>query len=242
MRVIVHAAPRDAARAAAALVAEQLSHKPDSVLALPTGRTSVRLYQALVDLHRRSRASFASARWFNLDEFHGIAREDARSFAAFLDRNFLSPIAVKRDRVRLLDGATRNWRLEAAAFDRSLDELGGLDVAIIGIGTNGHIAFNEPGATLVAETHRVRLTTSSRAVFAPVFGSTRRVPTHALTMGIGTILRARRVILLATGATKTEIVHRALEGPVTTRVPGSLLQLHGNADVVLDRAAASALG
>lgn len=235
----------DAAAAAvttATCIAEALLADPELVLALPTGQTPIPFYRALVDLHRAGRADFSRATTFNLDEFAGLAPKDPRSYHAYMRTHLLAHVNLPPSRAHLFNGARENWRAELARFDRALAAAGGLDIAILGIGRNGHIGFNEPGASLDAGSHRARLTPTSRRGNAAAFGNKwRRVPTHALSMGVGSILRARTVLLLATGPHKAAIVARALHGPVTTRVPASLLQLHPNALIVLDRAAAAKL-
>jgi glucosamine-6-phosphate deaminase len=160
----------------------------------------------------------------------------------FLRRHLLDRVDVPRARAHGLNGAAKDWRKEAGAYEQAIARAGGLDLAFVGIGRNGHVGFNEPGDRLQARTHCVRLRTETRRDNADAFGGRwRDVPTHALSMGIGTILNARGIVLLAFGARKSAIVARALRGPVTTRVPASLLQLHPNAIVVLDRAAAAKL-
>jgi len=230
-----------AAVAAADLVADQLSAQPESVLALPTGHTPVPLYRALVRRHREGRADFSRASAFSMDELIGIGPDHPASYQAFLREHLFRHVNIAAARTHLLTGDARDWRAEAARIERRLAELGGLDLAILGIGMNGHVAFNEPASALTARTHRARLALASRRAHAGPFGTWRRVPAHALTMGIGTLLSARRVLLIATGAPKASIVRRALAGPVTTALPASLLQLHPRVDVVLDRAAAAGL-
>jgi glucosamine-6-phosphate deaminase len=239
MQIRTFSSPDAAGAAAADLVADLLSAQPESVLALPTGHTPVPLYRALVLRHREGRADFSRASAFSMDELIGIAPDHPASYQAFLREHLFRHVNIAAARTHLLTGTARNWRAEAARIEHTLAELGGLDLAILGIGTNGHIAFNEPASELTARTHRARLALASRRAHAGPFGSWRKVPAHALTMGIGTLLRARRVLLMATGAPKASIVRRALAGPVTTRLPASLLQLHPHVDVVRDRAAAA---
>jgi glucosamine-6-phosphate deaminase len=241
MRTVIERTARAAAEAAARLIAESLSTRPRPAVALPTGRTAADVYAALVDAHRAGRARFNGARVFNLDEFLGLPRDDPRSFATFLREHLFAYVDVDPQDVHLLDGATRSWPDEAARCERAIAAAGGLDLAVLGIGANGHIGFNEPAPALAAATHRVRLTVTSRRSYADPFGGLARVPRYAITMGVGTILRARRVIVVATGAAKARIVARALEGPIATRVPASLLQGHPDAIAVLDRDAASRL-
>jgi glucosamine-6-phosphate deaminase len=227
----------------ASLVAAALRQQPTLVLGLPTGRTPVELYAELIRLHRRGRADFRRATSFNLDEFTGLRADDPRSFHAFMRAHLFDHVNVTPARVHILDGAARDRRRETRRFDRALARAGGLDVCIVGIGRNGHVAFNEPAKGLKLATHVSRLAPSTRRDNAAAFGGrTRDVPRQALTVGMGAILGARGVILLATGASKAAIVRRALLGPATPRVPASLLQWHPNVLVVLDREAATSVG
>lgn len=223
-------------------LAECLAMDPALVLGLPTGRTPIPMYRALVKLHQDARADFSQATTFNLDEFVGLAPTHPGSYRAFMERHLFSHVNIDRARVHLPRGDARHPREEAARYDAAIAAAGGLDIAVLGIGANGHIGFNEPSDALPARTNLVTLTKGSRAGNASAFGGQiSRVPKQAISMGVGTILSARHVLLIATGAGKAAIVRKALEGPITTRVPASLLQLHPRAVVVLDRAAAAQL-
>jgi glucosamine-6-phosphate deaminase len=242
MRLVIHSTADRVARAVAGFVADSLAATPDLVLALPTGRTPVPFYRALVRLHQAGRADFSRAATFNLDEFEGLGAGDPASYHAFMQAHLFNHVNLPPGRRHVLHGRADDWRREADRFEATLDALGGLDLAIVGIGRNGHIGFNEPGTALAARTHRVRLEPSTRRANAHLFGNRLRdVPTHALSMGIGTIFGARGVILMATGAEKAAIMRRALGGPITTRVPASLLQAHPNAVAVIDRAASAGI-
>ena len=231
-----------AASTVATCIADALQVDPELVLALPTGQTPIPMYRELVELHRQGRADFARATTFNLDEFVGLGAGDSGSYHEYMRAHLFDAINLPPARRHILNGRRADWRREIARFDAALAAAGGIGVAVVGIGDNGHIGFNEPAPALDAGSHRVRLTEASRRANAKAFGGTlKRVPTHALSMGIGAILRARTVLLLATGPHKAAIVARALAGPISTRVPASLLQVHPNALVVLDRAAAGKL-
>lgn len=242
MMIRVLPSARRAAEAVARLLAECLAAEPHLVLALPTGRTPVDMYSALVRLHRRGRADFSRATTFNLDEFVGLAAETRASYRAFMRRHLLDHVNLAAGRAHVPRGDAQSPAREAARYERAIADSGGLDIAVLGIGANGHIGFNEPGPTLSARTHVVRLTLGSRRANRAAFGGrTANVPTHAISMGVGTILSADMVVLLATGRAKARIVQKALTGPITTRVPASLLQTHPRCLVVLDRAAAGGL-
>ena len=242
IQTVIHSSPLDAAEAVASFLAECLSEDPALVLGLPTGRTPVPMYRALVRLHQRGRADFSSATTFNLDEFVGLPKRHPGSYHAFMRAHLFDHVNLEESRVHLPDGEARHPAAEARRYDAMIAAAGGLDIAVLGIGANGHIGFNEPARSLSAATTVVTLKAKSRAGNAAAFGGvTARVPRRAISMGVGTILSARHVVLLATGAEKAAIVARAVRGPVTTMVPASLLQLHPRAVVVLDRAAAAGL-
>lgn len=242
MRVEIHADADGVAMAVATVVAARLTTLPTSVIGLPTGRTAIPFYQALVMKHRAGALDFSRAATFNLDEFVGIGPRHPGSYAAFMRQHFFDHVNLEAARRLLPNGLAADPGREARRYERRLDALGGLDVAVVGIGGNGHIAFNEPARHLEARTHAARLAPATRRANAYLFGRRLRdVPTHAITMGVGTILQARQIVLMATGAGKRAIVRRALTGPITTAVPASLLQGHPDVLVVLDRPAARGL-
>jgi glucosamine-6-phosphate deaminase len=215
-----------------------LRAQPASVLGLPTGRTMIPVYQALVSFHRRGRVDFARATTFNLDEFVGASPGDEGSYRVFMRRYLFDAVNLSRRRTHF----PGEQGSQPGSYDDLIVTAGGLDLCLVGIGMNGHLGFNEPAARLTPGTHRVRLMPATRRANAYLFGGRlREVPRLAHSMGIATILTARTIVLLATGAAKAPIVRRAIAGPVTTRVPASLIQTHPNALVVLDRAAAGEL-
>ncbi|HEY3042838.1 MAG TPA: glucosamine-6-phosphate deaminase [Vicinamibacterales bacterium] len=225
-----------ASRAVARVIAHQLRLKPASVLGLPTGRTSVPVYKELV----RLRPDFSRAHTFNLDEFVGVAAENRRSFHAFMDRHLFCRVNIPAGHVHFLDGAAQDLDAECARFERAIALAGGIDLLLLGIGANGHIGFNEPGTALFARTHRARLTAATRRANAGLFaGRPAMVPREALSMGIGTILAARAIVLVATGRSKARAINAMLSGRITPSLPASFLQLHHDVQLVLDRAAAA---
>src|SRR5688572_15339650 len=242
MRIVTHATASRAAAAAASLVLKQLSLNPRLVLGLPTGNTPIPMYGALVRAYEQGRADFSRATTFNLDEFAGLGKRDPGSYRAFMNAVFFDHVNLPAARAHMPDGRAKDWRREIVRYERRIERAGGLDLAVLGVGGNGHLGFNEPGPSLDAHTHRVALRPETRRANAHLFGGRwKDVPTHALSMGIGTILTAKHVVLLATGASKARVVARALTGPVTTRLPASLLQIHPDVVVVLDRDAAARL-
>ncbi|NQW02777.1 MAG: glucosamine-6-phosphate deaminase [Acidobacteria bacterium] len=242
MPVSVYATATRAASAAATRIVNVLRDNPAVVVGLPTGHTPIPMYRALVRAYQAGRADFSRATTFNLDEFAGLGRDDAGSYRTFMESHLFDHVNLAPQRAHVIDGRASDWRQELERFERRIARAGGMDLIVLGIGQNGHLGFNEPADALPARSHRVALRQQSRRANATLFGGRwQDVPPYALSMGIGTILNARRTILLATGASKARIVARALTGPVTTKVPASLLQTHPNMMVVLDRDAASRL-
>lgn len=232
----------DAARAVAARVADALKARPSLVLGLPTGRTPIATYAELRRLHGAGRADFSRASTFNLDEFAGVAASHPGSFRTFMNTHLFDSVNVAPSRIHFLNGTAPDLDEECARFEAEIADAGGLDLQILGIGGNGHIGFNEPGDELVAATHRVTLADSTRRDNAALFGGNpAQVPREALSMGMGTILKAATILLIATGERKAQCIERTVRGPVTTRLPASFLQLHPRAEFYLDRAAASRL-
>lgn len=223
---------------ACAIVAGRLRTQPDLVLGLPTGHTPVAMYAALV----AEGLDWSQVRSFNLDEFSGIGPDDRGSFRAFMERHLFSRVNIAPAHIGFLRGDTGDDAVECARYEAAIDAAGGLDLLLLGLGANGHIGFNEPGPALEAPAHPAVLHASTRAASADQFGGDpSRVPARALTMGMGQVLRARAVLLLATGAAKANAVAAMAQGPLTTACPASWLQVHGQTTVLVDRAAAAAL-
>ena len=241
-RVLVFPDARAVARELARRVGEALRQTPDLVLGLPTGRTPLLLYEELVSLHAQGEADFARAITFNLDEFLGVRGDSPYSYRAFMQRYLFDHVNADPARTNFLDGGTADPQEECERYEREIDRAGGIDLQILGIGTNGHIGFNEPAEQLEARTHRVALKPETRRSNAPLFGGDpERVPFEALSMGMGTILQARKAVLIATGPTKSRCVERVVNGPITTLLPASFLQLHRQAEIYLDEDAARGL-
>jgi glucosamine-6-phosphate deaminase len=238
--------PAALARALAGHIARTLVAQPALVLGLATGRTPIPLYRELVRRHAAGRADFSRATTFNLDEFLGVSAHDPRSYRAFMEKHLFDHVNLAPRRIHFLNGAVRAGRdvqRECDRYERAIERAGGIDVQILGLGMNGHIGFNEPARALVARTHSTRLKPATRRANAPLFGNrVGAVPREALSMGMATILHAKRIVLLATGSTKARCVERMIAGPVTPRLPASFLQLHRHVEIWLDRAAAARLG
>jgi glucosamine-6-phosphate deaminase len=230
------------ARELAARVARALEEKPTLVLGLPTGRTPLLFYEELTRLAANGRADFSGATTFNVDEFLGIPASHPGSYRSFMQRHLFGHVNLDPSRINFLHGDASDPTDECCRYEKAIGEAGGIDLLILGIGTNGHIGFNEPANELHARTHRVTLRPETRRSNAPLFGGNAHdVPAEALSMGMATILQARSIVLLATGRSKAHCVARALRGPITPQLPASFLQLHHDVEVMLDEAAAAEL-
>jgi glucosamine-6-phosphate deaminase len=233
---------QDVARALAARIADAISERPGLVLGLPTGRTPVATYAELRRLYAEGKIDFSRVSTFNLDEFVGIAPGTPGSFRRYMNEHLFDHVNMTRARIHFLDGMAHDLDAECERYERAIVEAGGLDLQLAGIGANGHIGFNEPADELIARTHRVTLHAGTRRDNAALFGGDpQRVPAEALSMGMGTILKATRVVLVATGERKARCIERTIRGALTTRLPASFLQTHRRAEIYLDRGAASLL-
>ena len=212
---------------------------PSIVLGLPTGRTPLHMYAELRRLASLGEVDFSRVTTFNLDEFLGIPASHPGSYWSFMQEHLFRHVNASPSRTHFLNGMAPDAVAECARYEDAIAAAGGIDLQILGIGTNGHIGFNEPADVLHVRTHRVTLKPETRQSNAALFGrEPERVPAEALSMGMGTILHARAVVLLATGATKAACVQRVVNGEITTELPASFLQLHDDVELVLDEAAA----
>ena len=240
MKVLILDSADAAAARVADIVAEALARRPASVLGLATGETMRPVYARLVALHRAGRADFAGASTFNLDEYVGVAPDHPASFNAFMRATLFDLVNLDPARCHLPRGDAPDPEAEALAYEQAIAAAGGIDLQLLGIGRNGHLAFNEPTSSFASRTRIKTLTEATRTANAPAFAPD-PVPRHAITMGIATILEARACVLLATGASKAGAVARMVEGALGADCPATALQLHPAATVVLDREAASRL-
>jgi len=238
VEVIIRPDADSAAMLVARLVAARVRAKPDLVLGLATGRTMERVYDLLAAME----LDFSGCRSFNLDEYIGVPAEDEHSYCHYMNKHLFGRINIKRSNTHVPDGMAPDLGAEAARYERLIREAEGIDLQLLGIGEDGHIGFNEPLSALMSRTRAKALTATTRQQNAAMFGGDAdRVPARALTMGVGTILEARELLLLATGMAKAASLAKAVEGPITAMVSASALQLHPRCKVVLDRNAASAL-
>ena len=220
---------------AAAVVRDAVKRKPSLVLGLATGKTPVGLYARL----RTSKVSFKGVRFFNLDELYGVGPEHEESFNHFLRVNLLDHLRVPEKNVKLLNGDVKDLEKAADDYEKAIRKAGGIDLQLLGVGNNGHIAFNEPGSSLGSRTRPKTLTDETLAQYRKP--GKEPVSNFAITMGVGTIMDARRLLMLVSGEGKAAVVREFIEGPVTAEIPASVLQFHPQALVILDEAAASKL-
>lgn len=238
MEVITRPDAASAVELVASLLAQRIRHKPELVLGLATGRTMERLYENLVSRD----LSFARCTTFNLDEYIGLAADDPDSYRHYMHQHLFSRTDIPQGNTHVPQGDAADLKQAASDYERQIREAGGIDVQLLGIGEAGHIGFNEPLSAIMSRTRDKSLTPTTRKQNAGMFGGDpERVPRRALTMGVGTILEAREIILLATGSAKAEIIARAVEGPITSMISASALQLHANCKVIVDESAAARL-
>jgi len=237
MKIIIDSAENIAAMAAQQYVS-LLQRKPNAILGGATGSTPLGLYAELVRLNKAGEISFKDASSFNLDEYVGLDGSNDQSYRYFMDHNLFNHIDIDKSRTRVPSGIDVS---DPAAYDKEIEAAGGVDLQLLGIGNNGHIGFNEPGTPFGSLTHIVELTESTREANKRFFKSIDEVPTHAVTMGVKTVMQARSIILMAIGPAKAPIMKEMLQGPVTENVPASVLQLHPDVTVYMDYEAAKML-
>lgn len=237
MEIIIQDTPEAATDIAARMIARLLSKKPDAVLGLATGSTPLDLYQVLIGMD----LDWSRVRTFNLDEYVGLPREHPQSYHSFMWENLFRHVNIKPENIRIPDGNTQDIPGFCASYEAEICEVGGIDLQVLGIGKDGHIGFNEPTSSLASRTRIKTLAPQTRKDNARFFGSEEGVPHHVITMGIGTIMEARQNVLLAFGLGKARAIAEAVEGPVTSLNPASILQMHPVVKVCLDGEAASEL-
>ncbi len=241
MQVVVRPTKPDASWLAARLIAAAIQAKPQLVLGLATGRTMERLYEKLVQMHREEGLDFSLVRTFNLDEYIGLPPEDENSYRYYMNHHFFDHINIDKRNTHLPDGMTDDEEGEGERYEAAIRDVGGIDLQLLGIGRAGHIGFNEPLSALRSRTRAKALTPITVAENSGEFADPARMPRRAITMGVGTILEAERLVVLVTGETKAEILAKAVEGPITGMVSATAIQLHANAQVVCDAEAAAEL-
>jgi len=223
------------------ILARQIRLEPNSVLGLPTGSTPIGMYKRLVEMHKRDGLDFSGVTTFNLDEYYPIKKSNNQSYDYFMWDNFFSKININRDNVNMPNGECADPLAEADRYEKALEDIGGVDIQVLGIGVDGHIGFNEAGAELYPRTRLTDLAQSTVQANARFFANIDEVPKKAITMGIGTIMKAGSILLLISGENKAPVVKRLFNEKITTDLPASMLLLHPDVTVLLDEAAASLL-
>lgn len=241
MKLVIAVDYDDLSKQAARLIADEVKQRPDTVLGLATGGTPVGMYRELIAIHQKEGVDFSQATSFNLDEYVGLPGHHPQSYRAYMDENLFRHINLPRDKTNIPRGDAADLGAECKRYEKAIAAAGGIDIQVLGIGNNGHIGFNEPGSTTDTTTRVVQLTESTIEANARYFDTIEEVPTQAVSMGIRTILSAKKIILLASGRAKAQAVQRMLEGEMTPDVPASLLQQHPDVTVIVDEEAASAL-
>ncbi len=242
MRVIRTKDAKVAGRNTANIISAQVILKPDCVLGLATGSSPIGAYQQLIEWYNKGDIDFSQVRAVNLDEYVGLPADHPQSYAWFMRHNFFDHINIGPKNTNIPNGMEPDAQKECSRYDAIIEKLGGVDLQLLGIGPNGHIGFNEPSDAFVKGTHCVDLTEATIEANARFFDSEDEVPRRAYTMGILGIVQAKRVVMIATGANKAKAIHDAFCGPVTPKVPASILQLHPDFTLVADEAALSLAG
>ena len=241
MRIIIKNEYEELSKVAAVAVAGLINAKPDAVLGLATGSTPLRLYRELIRMHKEEGLDFSRVVTFNLDEYVGLTKDDPQSYQNFMHENLFKHINIPHQNIHVPSGTTDNYEAYCAWYEKRIVDHGGIDLQVLGIGTDGHIGFNEPSSSLGSRTRIKTLAKQTIDDNARFFDDPSDVPVYAITMGVGTILEAKWIILLASGDSKAPAIADAIEGPVTSMNTASALQLHRNVTYYLDKPATSKL-
>ena len=241
MEIIIQPAKEAAARLVARIIARELRANPHLALGLATGKTMECVYRDLVSMHQEEGLDFSLCSTFNLDEYVGLFPSDPNSYRHYMNRHLFGQVNIDLRNTHLPNGLAEDLDQECRRYEAAIKRFGGIDLQLLGIGKAGHIGFNEPLSALRSRTRVKALTPTTLRQNAPFFGGEDKMPRRAITMGVGTIIEARRCLLLATGESKAAVLAQAVEGPITSMISASALQLHARCTVVVDEAAASRL-
>lgn len=241
VNMIIAKNPEEVGKLAADEFEAVIRKKPACVIGLATGSTPLPLYRELIAREKAGKIDFSRVRSANLDEYKGLAPDHPQSYRRFMQENLFDHISIKPENTIVPDGLAKNVDAMCAAYERKIEEWGGVDVQLLGIGHDGHIGFNEPETYFPGMTHEVQLTAMTRDANKRFFDSIDDVPTAAFSMGIGTVMAARKIVMVITGADKADILKKSFFGPVDPQVPASILQFHPDVTVICDEAAASKL-
>lgn len=238
MKILVVKNYDEMSKVAAKELAEVISKKPEATLGLATGGTPVGMYKELIDMHKNGELDFSKVTTVNLDEYVGLSGEHDQSYRYFMDSNLFNHVNIRKEYTYVPNGLAEDMPKECVNYDKRIEELGGIDVQVLGIGSNGHIGFNEPSDTLSLGTHVTDLAESTIEANSRYFVSKEEVPTKALTMGLGAIMKAKKILLMVSGESKAEIMDKVVNGKITTQVPASFLQMHKDVVLIIDEDAA----
>lgn len=238
MRIIIEKDYDTMSKRAADLIVSQLDEKPSSILCLATGSTPVGTYKELVSRYKAGKIDFSKVSTFNLDEYYGLADEHPQSYHYFMNENLFKHINLRKSNSMIPDGKVKNIKKYCFEYEWEIKQKGGIDLQLLGLGRDGHIGFNEPGSSLGSRTRLKTLTQETVEDNSRFFKEKKDVPVYVLTMGIGTIMEARKILMLVSGTNKAEVLQKVVEGPVTSMVPASALQMHPNVVLIADEAAA----
>ena len=241
MRVIIVKDKQRQGKIAAGLIADDMRRKAAFVLGLATGTSPIPLYQELIRMHKEEGLDFSTTITFNLDEYVGLAPDHAQSYRHFMNQKLFDHVNINKKNTHVPDGQAEDVDAFCEEYEDMIEDVGGIDYQVLGIGSNGHIGFCEPGTSLAGATHRTQLTKSTIDDNSRLFEKREDVPTEAITMGIATILDAKKIVLVADGENKADAVAKAIEGPITAMVPASALQMHPAVTFVIVEDAASKL-
>lgn len=231
----------EVSRAGAEIIAQQIKEKKNSILGLATGSTPIGMYKELIKMYQAGEVDFSDVYSFNLDEYYRIKKDNVQSYDYFMKDNLFNHINIHKNNINIPNGDVENPLEECINYDKKIDEVGGIDLQVLGIGCNGHLGFNEPADVLSSATHLVNLTQNTIEVNARFFENINEVPTQAITLGMGHIMKAKKIILLVSGESKADIIKHLFDNEVTTQIPATLLKLHPDVTVIADKGAASKL-
>ncbi|MBU3185329.1 glucosamine-6-phosphate deaminase [Clostridium estertheticum] len=241
MRIIVVDNYEEMSKRAALMITSQVTLKPDSVIGLATGDTPLGMYEELVKLYNKKEVDFKEVRTFNLDEYYGLDPENPQSYYSFMNKNLFDKVDISKNNINMPDGMVKDVNDFCLLYENKIKTLGGIDMQVLGIGGNGHIGFNEPNVNFEAQTHLVNLNEQTIEANSRFFKSIEDVPVKAISMGIKTIMNSKKIILLANGLNKAEAIAKAVNGKINPSIPASILQLHNDVTIIIDKEAASLL-
>ncbi len=241
MRIIIENNYQEMSKKAALMLASQVTLKPESVLGLATGSTPLGMYQELIEMYKHDEIDFSEVSTFNLDEYYGLSPQNKASYHYYMHHNFFKEVNIAPENIHLPDGNAKDILKECQAYEKLIDHSGGIDLQVLGIGANGHIGFNEPASKLNVKTNLVELTEETIADNSRFFAKKEDVPRKAISVGMATILKTNRIILLASGKNKARAIKETVSDYVCTEIPSTLLQTHPQVTLIIDKGAASLL-